>query len=224
MIKDQSVIDESPSWMYYRKTKETEIAMTLSQLKLSPASINGAPEGGYFNVSGTCEGKTGIGFFDHMLTAFCHYSGLNLSFELIGDFEVDQHHSLEDFGYALGTCFKNLLDASSDLQRQRFAHCYVPMDESLVRVVVDLSGRPYLKYNVLPLRDFIGQLESDCLLEFFRAFIQNAKITCHIDVLEGVNSHHMVEGIFKALALSLKNALMVQNEGFGPNSTKGLID
>lgn len=201
---------ERVKWMYNRETKETAIAMTLTQVELSQ--------------SGTCIGKTGIGFFDHMLTAFCHYSGLSLSFEMVGDFEVDQHHSLEDFGYGLGACFNQLLQSSPDLQRQRFAHSYVPMDESLTRVVVDLSGRPYLKYTVPVLRDFIGQLESDCLLEFFRAFVQNAKITCHIEVLDGVNSHHMVEGIFKALALSLKSALNVQNLGFGPNSTKGLID
>lgn len=203
--------NEKTNWQYSRITKETAIVMTLTQVEPSPSN-------------GSCSGKTGIGFFDHMLTAFCHYSGLNLSFELKGDFEVDQHHSLEDFGYALGTCLKNLLDATPDFQRQRFAHSYVPMDESLVRVVVDLSGRPYLKYTVPALRDFIGQLESDCLLEFFRAFIQNAKITCHIEVLDGVNSHHMVEAIFKALALSLKYALAVQNQGCGPNSTKGLMD
>lgn len=210
MKKEAPPKADAADWMYRRQTKETNIAMTLSQVN--------------FLQSGTCSGQTGIGFFDHMLTAFCHYSGLDLQFELTGDFEVDQHHSLEDFGYALGTCFKTLLEAAPDLKRQRFAHSYVPMDESLARVVVDLSGRPYLKYRVPTLRDFIGQLESDCLLEFFRAFVQNAKITCHIEVLEGLNSHHMVEGIFKALALSLKAALTVENQGFGPNSTKGRID
>lgn len=206
MNSERPINLENATWMYRRQTKETSIAMTLT------------------TSSGSCKGKTGIGFFDHMLTTFCHYSGLELSFELSGDFEVDQHHSLEDFGIALGTCFNQYMSETSTLSRVRFASSYVPMDESLVRVVVDLSGRPFLKYNTPILRDYIGQLESDCLLEFFRAFIQNAKITCHIDVLEGINSHHMVEGIFKALALSIKSALIVQVEGMGPNSTKGLID
>lgn len=205
-------------WMYTRKTKETEISMNLrlpSERKMDSAAAN---------TNGLCKGTTGIGFFDHMLTTFCHYSGLELAFELKGDFHVDQHHSLEDFGYGLGTCLKLALEASPDLHRRRFAHAYVPMDESLVRVVMDLSGRPYLKWDLLPLRDFIGQLESDCLLEFFRAFVQTGKITCHIAVLEGANSHHMVEGIFKALALSLKEALATSGQGLGPNSTKGLLD
>ncbi len=205
-------------WMYTRKTKETEISMTLKLPSDRDANVTVS------NPNGLCKGTTGIGFFDHMLTAFCHYSGLELTFELKGDFQVDQHHSLEDFGYGLGTCLKMALDASPDLYRRRFAHTYVPMDESLVRVVIDLSGRPYLKCDLRPLRDFIGQLESDCLLEFFRAFVQTAKITCHIAVLEGENSHHMVEGIFKALALSLKEALATTGQGLGANSTKGLID
>lgn len=219
MTSNPDLTANTSNWMYQRETKETRIYMNLS---LAAGEMAGALTG--TSMAGALSGTSGIGFFDHMLTAFCHYSGLDLAFELSGDFNVDQHHSLEDLGYALGTCFKNLLDASSDMKRQRFAHSYVPMDESLVRVVVDLSGRPYLRYSTPPLRDFIGQLESDCLLEFFRAFVQNGKFTCHITVLEGENSHHMVEAIFKALALSLKSALTPEAQGLGPNSTKGLID
>lgn len=192
---------------FSRTTKETDIAMTLT-LTAKPGQL---------------EGGTGIGFFDHMLTALCHYGQLDINLTLRGDWQVDQHHSLEDLGYVLGSCFRLALEETPDCRRQRFASSYVPMDESLARVVVDLSGRPFLYFQTPPLRDLIGQLESDAIREFLRAFTDAARITCHMEVLYGTNSHHMVEALFKALGLGLRDALRPLEQGGQVNSTKGSV-
>lgn len=189
-----------------RKTKETAI-----ELSMSAAS-----------QPGQLTGYTGIGFFDHMLTAFCHYSWLDLSLKLQGDWAVDQHHSLEDLGYVMGTCFKQVLEYRSATGLQRFAQRYVPMDESLARAVVDLGGRPYLHFQTPVLKERIGTFESDALREFLRAFADAGRITLHLEVCYGVNSHHMVEALFKALGLALKDAMLPLAIS-GDNSTKGNV-
>lgn len=190
----------------HRKTMETDIEVRLSWGK----------------KPGVLTGKSGIGFFDHMLTVFCHYGWLDMTLKLQGDWHIDQHHSLEDLGYVLGTCLRKLLDNKPNVKRQRFSHHYVPMDESLARAVVDLSGRPYLHLLTPPLKTLIGTWESDTLREFLRAFTDSVRITLHMEILYGINSHHMVEALFKAFGLALKDATRPLNVS-GVNSTKGEV-
>lgn len=190
-----------------RKTKETDIQMCLNLFG-----------------EGNLTGQTGIGFFDHMLSALSFYSQIDIDFTLNGDFQVDQHHSLEDLGMVLGLTFKNILNNTSHLRRTRYAHCYLPMDECLVRVVVDLSGRPYFLYKMPLLTERVGAFETQCLKEFLRAFSQAAQMTLHIEGLYGENSHHLIEALFKGLGLCLKTALKVDGKSIGVNSTKGFID
>lgn len=171
-----------------RKTNETQIQVELELW-------------GQGRFQGTC----GIGFFDHMLTAFCFYSQMDLKLQMSGDLEVDQHHSLEDLGITLGMALSSLLAANPGYQR--FSSLYMPMDESLVRIALDLSGRPWLTVNMPPLPERIGQFETACLKEFLRAFVQQGKCCLHIEVLYGENAHHMVEAIFKGLGRSLKEAV-----------------
>jgi imidazoleglycerol-phosphate dehydratase len=190
-----------------RKTKETDIELSLNLFG-----------------EGHLTGQTGIGFFDHMLSALSFYSQMDIEFSLIGDFQVDQHHSLEDLGMVLGLTFKKALDNTSHLRRTRYAHCYLPMDECLVRVVIDLSGRPYFLYKMPLLTEQVGTFETQCLKEFLRAFSHAAQMTLHIEGLYGENSHHLIEALFKGLGLCLKTALKVDGKSLGVNSTKGFID
>lgn len=171
-----------------RRTKETDIDVDLNLWG-----------------EGRFEGSTGIGFFDHMLTAFCFYSQMDLTLKMKGDLEVDQHHSLEDLGITLGMALSGLLTENPGYQR--FSSLYMPMDESLVRIALDLSGRPWLTANMPPFPERIGQFETACLKEFLRGFVQNGKFCLHIEVLYGENAHHMIEAIFKGLGRSLKEAV-----------------
>ncbi|MFA0816095.1 MAG: imidazoleglycerol-phosphate dehydratase HisB [Anaerofustis sp.] len=162
---------------------------------------------------------TGIGFLDHMMDLFKKHSGFDLSVKLDGDIEVDTHHSMEDLGIVLGQTFNEAL--GDKLGIKRFSFFYVPMDEALVRVCVDISGRSYLNYQAEFTSETIGDLETETVEEFLRAFSDNAKITLHVHVLEGKNNHHICEAIFKALAKALADA--VQITGTGIPSTKGLL-
>lgn len=170
-----------------RKTKETDIQLDLS-----------------LYGEGSFQGTTGIGFFDHMLTAFCFYSQMDLQLAMTGDLEVDQHHSLEDLGLTLGEALCKLLAENPGYQR--FADLHMPMDESLVRIVLDLSGRPWLTAHLPTFPERIGNFETACLKEFLRAFTQAGKLCLHIEVLYGENGHHIIEGIFKGLGRSVKEA------------------
>lgn len=193
--------------IYRRTTKETDIELTLELFG-----------GGKFS------GSTGIGFFDHMLSALVFYSQMDLTLNLTGDLHIDQHHSLEDLGLCLGTAFIQALSEAPPYSR--FAHHYLPMDEALVRVVLDLSGRPYLSTQFPTFPERIGTFETACLKEFLRAFTQNAKMTLHMSVLYGENAHHMVEGLFKALGLCLKEAVSPLAKGTTSKevlSTKGVL-
>jgi len=162
---------------------------------------------------------TGIGFLDHMMDLFKKHSGFDLSVKLDGDIEVDTHLSMEDLGIVLGQTFNEAL--GDKLGIKRFSFFYVPMDEALVRVCVDISGRSYLNYQAEFTSEMIGDLETETVEEFLRAFSDNAKITLHVHVLEGKNNHHICEAIFKALAKALADA--VQITGTGIPSTKGLL-
>lgn len=187
-----------------RKTAETDIYVELN--------IDG---------KGSYDIKTGIGFFDHMLSLFAKHGLFDLKVIAKGDLEVDTHHTVEDVGIVLGTAF---LKASGDKKSiKRFSTFYVPMDEALVRVSLDISGRPYLYYD-LPLKaERVGNFETETVEEFFRAFAYNFGITLHVELLHGVNTHHIIEVSFKALGKALDEALKLDERIDGIPSTKGIL-
>ena len=176
-----------------RKTKETDIT----------AEIN-------VDGRGSAEIDTGIGFFDHMLTAFAVHGGFDLKLRCRGDLEVDGHHSVEDIGIVLGKLLAGALGDKKGIAR--FACEYVPMDDALARSVLDISGRPYLVYNAGHLTGYIGTYDADLTEEFFRAVCSNAMITLHIDLLRGANTHHMCEAIFKSFGRALGAASRIVSD------------
>lgn len=184
-----------------RKTKETDIVLTLN--------LDG----------GEVQADTGIGFFDHMLTAFGFYAGFGLDVAVKGDLRVDGHHTVEDVGIVLGQALTEVLGDKAGIAR--FGTAFVPMDESLARVVVDISARPYLAYQAIMPQDRIGDYDSCLTEEFLRAFAVHGGLTLHVAGLYGSNSHHLTEGMFKALGLALRDAVAVT--GRGVTSTKGLL-
>lgn len=172
-----------------RKTKETDITISLNLYGSGISNID-----------------TGISFFDHMLTAFTVHGGLDLSIKCIGDLNVDCHHTIEDVGIVLGLAFDKALGNKGGIAR--YGSFYVPMDEALGFVSLDISGRPFLVFNCDFKADSIGSMDTQMVEEFFRAFAYNSKITLHANVLYGQNDHHKAEALFKALAHSLKQALV----------------
>ena len=184
-----------------RKTKETDISLKLT---LTP---------------GESKIDTGIGFFDHMLTAFAFYGGMQLTLTCKGDLQVDGHHTVEDCGIVLGKAFAEALGDKKGIRR--FASAYVPMDEALCFCALDVSGRPYLVYDAPMPQPMIGDYDSCLTREFMRAFCMNAGITLHLKAHYGDNAHHITEGLYKALGLALRDAVRVEGEGV--TSTKGVL-
>lgn len=184
-----------------RKTKETDIKIELS--------LDG----------GECEINTGIGFFDHMLTAFAVHGGFGLKADVKGDLHVDCHHTIEDTGIVLGKAFAEALGDKSGIER--YGSFTVPMDESLAFVSLDVSGRPFLVFNAEFPEERVGEFDSCMCEEFMRAFAYNAGITLHVNMIYGGNTHHQIEAIFKALAHAL--AVAVRETGKGVLSTKGSL-
>ena len=185
-----------------RKTKETDISLSVN--------IDG---------SGVSEISTGIGFLDHMLTALSKHGRMDLTLSCKGDLHVDDHHSVEDCGIVLGQAVKAAL---GDLRGiTRYGYAYAPLDESLSRAVVDISGRPFADVNLNLQRERIGNLSCEMLPHFFSSFATSAAITLHVDVLKGKNDHHRAESAFKALALALRTAF--KREGTDIPSTKGVL-
>lgn len=184
-----------------RKTKETEIDLALTL------------EGGSVEVS------TGIGFFDHMLTALAFYAGWGLVLTVKGDLHVDGHHTVEDTGIVLGQALREALGDRAGIRR--FGSAYVPMDEALCRTVLDISNRPYLVFQTDMPQPTIGDYDSCLTVEFMRAVAMNAGLTLHQECLYGANAHHITEALFKSLGLALKDAVRVEGEGV--TSTKGVL-
>ncbi len=184
-----------------RNTKETQIKINLD--------LDG----------GEVKASTGIGFFDHMLTALGVHGGFGLDIEVHGDLEVDNHHTVEDTGIALGMAFKEALGDMGGINR--YGSFYIPMDESLAHCALDISNRPFLVFNADFNEELCGEYETCCTEEFFRAFAVNAGITLHLNVLYGSNSHHEIEALFKAFAHALDIAT-APKEG-GVLSTKGVL-
>ncbi|HTY64756.1 MAG TPA: imidazoleglycerol-phosphate dehydratase HisB [Acidobacteriota bacterium] len=187
-----------------RTTNETNIAVTLN-----------------LDGSGQSNVNTGVQFLDHMLTLFAKHGIFDLDVSCQGDLGVDAHHSVEDIGICLGLAFEKALGDKKGLVR--FAHSYFPMDETLVRVVADLSGRPYLVYNVKTERERVGKLDSELVEEFWRAVVSHGRINLHIEMLYGRNAHHIFEAVFKAAARALCFATRIDERVQGVPSTKGVI-
>lgn len=185
-----------------RKTKETDITLSVDLDGKGQVSID-----------------TGIGFFDHMLTALAVHSGVDMTVKCNGDLNVDGHHSVEDIGICLGKAFAEALGDKSGIAR--YGSAYVPMDESLAFCSLDISGRAFLVFNANFSDDRIGEFDTCLTEEFFRAFAFNAGITLHIRQEYGKNDHHICEAIFKAVAHALKQALA--SNGGGVLSTKGVL-
>ena len=187
-----------------RTTSETDISVSLN--------LDGA---------GLADVQTGVPFLDHMLILLAKHGIFDLEVSCKGDLGVDAHHSVEDIGICLGSAMDKALGDKSGLTR--FAHAYFPMDETLVRVVVDLSGRPYLVYNVRADRERVGELDSDLFEEFWRAVVTHARVTMHVELLYGRNGHHIFEAMFKATARALSHATRVDSRIQGIPSTKGVL-
>jgi imidazoleglycerol-phosphate dehydratase len=187
-----------------RKTSETDIAVTLN-----------------LDGSGRSTVQTGVQFLDHMLTLFAKHGIFDLEVACKGDLGIDAHHSVEDIGICLGLALEQALGDKKGLVR--FAHSYFPMDESLVRAAIDLSGRPYLAYRVKVERERVGELDSDLMEEFWKAFVTHARMNLHIELLYGRNAHHIFEAVFKAAARALCLATRTDPRIQGVPSTKGVL-
>lgn len=184
-----------------RKTKETQISVSLC-LEGGPVEIH-----------------TGIGFFDHMLTAFAFYGGLGLELTVKGDLEVDGHHTVEDVGIVLGQAMKEALGDRKGIRR--FASAFIPMDEALCFTALDFSNRPYLVFDAEMPQPMIGAYDACLTEEFMRAFAVNSGLTLHMKCHYGKNAHHITEALFKSLGVAVKEA--VQITGTGVTSTKGVL-
>jgi imidazoleglycerol-phosphate dehydratase len=170
---------------------------------------------------GDFKGKTGIGFFDHMLHLWARHSLFDLSLEAQGDLDVDAHHTVEDVGITLGQAFRKALGSKECLRR--YGSICLPMDEALVLVAVDLSGRPFFAYDVKIGPWIVGSFPVELVAEFFRAFTNNAGITLHMRLLSGENAHHIIEALFKAFGRALQEAVSVNPRESGVPSTKGSL-
>lgn len=188
-----------------RKTAETNIAIELN--------IDG---------SGNSSIHSGIGFFDHMLVLLAKHGLFDLTVRCAGDLEVDGHHTVEDIGIVLGQALKNALGGKAGIRR--YGTAYVPMDEALAMVSLDISGRPYLVYDAVTPAPSIGAYDCELTEEFLRALAVNAGLTLHVKLLHGKNSHHIVEAIFKALGRALDEATCRDERITGVMSTKGTLD
>jgi len=186
----------------HRQTKETHVDLVLV--------VDG---------SGAATASTGIPFFDHMLEQLGKHGGFDLSVDAEGDLAVDLHHTVEDVGIAFGEALRDALGDKAGVRR--FASALVPLDEALVQVALDLSGRPFLVYDVDPISEWIGTFDPQLCEEFWRAVAFAAGITLHLRSVSGRNGHHIIEASFKAVARSLRDAVRV--EGTGIPSTKGTL-
>ncbi len=187
-----------------RKTKETDVSLSLA-----------------LQGSGKSAVSTGVGFFDHMLTLMAFHGGFDLEVAAKGDLEVDAHHTVEDVGIVFGTAFRQALPEVYDFQR--YATAYVPMDEALARVVVDISGRPALVFRSPALNPKVGDFDTELVREFFQAFANNALVTLHLEILYGENTHHQIEALFKAAGVALGQAVRKDPRRKGVASTKGSL-
>ncbi len=188
-----------------RNTSETQISVKLN-----------------LDGSGQSRLHTGIGFFDHMLDQIARHGMLDLEIDAVGDLHIDGHHTVEDVGIAFGQALHQAVGDKKGIRR--YGHAYVPLDEALSRVVIDLSGRPGLVMNVPFKSGMIGSFDSQLAYEFFQGFVNHAFVTLHIDNLRGDNAHHQAETVFKAFARALRSAIEPDPRAAGSiPSTKGSL-
>lgn len=188
-----------------RETKETKIAVTVA-----------------LDGTGRSRIATGVGFFDHMLDQLARHSLIDMDVSTEGDLHIDDHHTVEDTGIALGQALREALGDRAGITR--YADALLPMDETLTRAAVDVSGRPFLVFRTTFPREKIGTFDTELVREFFQAFASNAGLTLHIETLYGTNAHHIAESCFKAVARSLKVAVAIDaRQGGAIPSTKGTL-
>jgi imidazoleglycerol-phosphate dehydratase len=188
-----------------RKTKETDIEVAVD-----------------LDGTGASAVATGIGFLDHMLDLLARHSRIDIRVKALGDLHIDQHHTTEDTGIALGQAVRQALGDMKGITR--YCDVHVPMDEALTRVAIDISGRPFLVFRVAFGRDKVGAFDTELVREWFQAFAMNAGITLHVETLYGANDHHIAESCFKALARALRGAVAIDARAAGEvPSTKGLL-
>ena len=188
-----------------RKTAETEISVEMS-----------------LDGTGRYDNETGIGFFDHMLDQLARHALIDLKTRCAGDLHIDDHHSVEDVGIALGQALSQALGDKTGIRR--YGSCLLPMDDALVRTALDLSGRPFLIWNMDLPTARIGNFDTELVREFFQAFSTHGGITLHVDALHGINSHHMAEAAFKSVARALREAVEIDpRKSDAIPSTKGTL-
>lgn len=188
-----------------RKTSETNVSIELNLDRQGEYSIS-----------------TGVGFFDHVLTAFAKHGQFDLKIKATGDLEIEAHHTIEDVGIVLGNAFKQALGDKKGIER--FGFCELPMDDALCKSVVDLSGRSYLVFKGDFKREKVGEMPTEMVRHFFEAFCQAAEANVHVEILYGYNEHHKIEGLFKAFGKAMKQACTVNPALVGTiPSTKGLL-
>ena len=188
-----------------RKTAETDISVEID-----------------LDGTGSYDNQTGVGFFDHMLDQLARHSLIDMTIRATGDLHIDDHHTVEDTGIALGQALTQALGDKRGIRR--YGACLLPMDDALVRAALDLSGRPYLVWNADLPTPKIGAFDSELVREFFQAFATHGGITLHVDALHGLNSHHIAEAAFKAVARALREAVETDPRKSGDiPSTKGAL-
>jgi imidazoleglycerol-phosphate dehydratase len=194
--------------------RSTEVTRNTSETRISvKVALDGT---GRYDVT------TGVGFFDHMLEQLARHSLIDIEVQAHGDLHIDQHHTVEDVGIALGQAISQALDDRKGIAR--YASIDLPMDETLTSAAVDVSGRPYLIWNVEFSRPKVGEFDTELFREFFQAFAQNAGITLHVETLYGENDHHVAESCFKALARALRSAVAIDpDQPDRVPSTKGRL-
>lgn len=188
----------------HRKTAETDISLSLT-----------------LRGSGHFQGSSHVGFFDHMLTLLCKHAGWDVTLAMQGDLHVDDHHSIEDVGIVLGQTLAKALEDKSALAR--YGGVFLPMDEALAHVVIDLSGRATFIYQVILEKVNLNGMNSEMVKEFFKAVTHNANLTVHMRLLYGENTHHCIEALFKGFARAMKQATAIDNTIVGVLSTKGVL-
>ena len=195
---------QSRSAIVERKTKETSVLVRLN-----------------LDGEGRSKIKTGIEFLDHMLEQLAFHGLLDLEIECEGDLHIDSHHSIEDIGIAIGQAFKEALGEKTGIRR--YGHAYIPMDESLLRAVLDFSGRPEFVFNGQFGRYNLGNLDTQMIPHFFKSLAFNCGLTLHLSILDGSNDHHKCEGLFKAFARALSDSIALDPRRMGVSSTKGTL-
>jgi imidazoleglycerol-phosphate dehydratase len=193
--------------------RKAEVSRTTTETALSvKLGLDGT--GAYANT-------TGVGFFDHMLDQLARHALIDLEVQATGDLHIDAHHTVEDVGIALGRALRQALGDKAGIRR--YGACLLPMDEALVRAALDLSGRPYLVWNVAFPSPKIGSFDTELVREFFTAFAMNGALTLNVALIDGANSHHIAEACFKAVARALREAIEPDPRAAGVPSTKGTL-